>query len=234
MEIIILCVIAIIAFFVTIYTMKKSQEELDVKKDFEDIASGRINIVEPKCNGDYHIYGKHPFGDDLYLYKSKYYVPSTNEFKSAIVHPDYDFSLLKPITKQEYEIHAKTFKNELCNCPVGEGSNIQGDYIYNPIDLFIELLSDKDFEKFDLEHEIFWGHSGISQKRKYHFVMTYKNDKNWFKTEIATKDYHKKACLNCKKCLDEKQELIDILMDAKNKLLKMEADQREVLLICGE
>ncbi len=173
--------------------------------------------------------GKYWLSDrNFYIYDKMFYNPKTNTYEGIEAIPVRERQYFTSISRKEYEENTKFLKNKICDCPVGDGFNIVEGEAYSPIDVFIELLNEKELEGFNLENEACFTSYGTSYRRRGSLTMEHKEHSTTF--DIT--DYHKKACLNCKKCLDEKQQLIDILLDAKNKLLKMEADQAEVLRIC--
>jgi hypothetical protein len=95
------------------------------------------------------------------------------------------------ISKEEFD---NNFKNVICDCPVGEGTNIKFGAKYNVYDEFIKLyphLKD-NIEDFNESGN----HAG------YFNMFIIDGNKYYLKG-----CFYKKACLNCGKCLSDYEKL---------------------------
>jgi len=95
------------------------------------------------------------------------------------------------ISKEEFD---NNFKNIICDCPVGEGTNIKFGAKYNVYDEFIKLYPHlKDLiEDFNREE-----YNGYCSNEFVIYGNTYS----------FTGNFYKKACLNCGKCLSDYEKL---------------------------
>lgn len=147
------------------------------------------------------------------------FFPALNIFVSYKGDSDIAFHSVVEITKEEYD---KLLKNSICNCPVGEGTNIKKSINPYTSKEILDAVKNK-FNGFDisfLDQEI--DHSNFYPRVVLVFEIN-------GKYEVKVKgDYYKKACLNCGTCFDEISKVYEIF---QKKIDEIKEDKM-VLDIC--
>ena len=115
------------------------------------------------------------------------------------------------ISKDKYE---SLYKNHICNCEIGAGSNIRESA--NPYSLEeVEKILKENFPEYNIKYD-----SKYSSCALYYYFTSKGNDLKRFRLKNLPR---KKACLDCGTCLDE---IKDVIKDFQKFICKMEEEKK--------
>ena len=128
------------------------------------------------------------------------------------------------LSKEQYD---STINNSIpCNCEIGSGSpNIKTGQLHNILNYFKENYS----EEFDVVNS--WSSDKSNKTKSFSFCY---NDYPEIIETIEFVYYHKKACLKCNICLDEKKDMIKHISTHIEILNKRIEEFNKIEEICGE
>ena len=115
------------------------------------------------------------------------------------------------ISKDKYE---SLYKNHICNCEIGTGSNIRE--ATSPYSLEeVEKILKENFPEYNIKYD-----SKYSSCALYYYFILKDNVSKRFRLKNLPR---KKACLNCGTCLDE---IKYVIKDCQEFIYKMEEEEK--------
>ena len=239
-RIVIICVIICVGIGLTYLNITSKDDDVEVKE--ESISEKRKSDYYKVDNGMYvFLYNyventvydfQHNLFLEVELLKRVEEIILLFEYSrfnyGAKGHAHYRFYrnhyIIKGLSKEEYE---STINNLIpCNCEIGAGSpDIRYGQLYNILKYFKEHYS----EEFDVVNT--WSSDKTNKTESFSFCY---NDYPEIVETIEFVYYHKKACLKCNTCLDEKKDMIRHISIYIENLNKRIEEFNKIEEICGE